>query len=39
MQQDGNKIKQLFRQSEKKALLKDCQAGLQEALKIFKVWA
>jgi hypothetical protein len=36
-QQEGNKIKQLFRQSEINALLKDCQAGSNEAFGIFKV--
>jgi hypothetical protein len=36
-QQEGNKIRQLFRQSEMNSLLKDCQAGLNEAFGIFKV--
>ncbi|KAJ7106020.1 hypothetical protein C8R44DRAFT_745667 [Mycena epipterygia] len=36
-QQDSNKIKQFLRQIEMNALLKECQAGLQEALDIFKV--
>ncbi|KAJ7107003.1 hypothetical protein C8R44DRAFT_858093 [Mycena epipterygia] len=35
--QDGNKIKHFFRQREMNTLLKDCQAGLEEALKFFKV--
>ncbi|KAJ7103925.1 hypothetical protein C8R44DRAFT_945403 [Mycena epipterygia] len=36
-QQDGNKIKYFFRQNEMNKLRKDCQAGLEEALKVFKV--
>ncbi|KAF7349919.1 hypothetical protein MVEN_01292600 [Mycena venus] len=36
-QQDGNKIKQLFRQGEMNALFKDCQAGLHQAFKLFKI--
>ncbi|KAJ7119692.1 hypothetical protein C8R44DRAFT_853775 [Mycena epipterygia] len=36
-QQDGNKIKQFFRQSEMNTLCKGCQAGLDEALQVFKV--
>jgi hypothetical protein len=36
-QQDGNRIKQFFRQGEMSALLKDCNAGLKEALDVFKV--
>ncbi|KAK7007654.1 ATPase-AAA-core domain-containing protein, partial [Favolaschia claudopus] len=36
-QQDGNKIKQLFRLAEGNSLLKDCQAGLAQAVKVFKV--
>ncbi|KAJ7131146.1 hypothetical protein C8R44DRAFT_904175 [Mycena epipterygia] len=36
-QQDGNRIKYFFRQNEMNKLRKDCQAGLEEALKVFKV--
>ncbi|KAF7344021.1 hypothetical protein MVEN_01691500 [Mycena venus] len=36
-QQEGNKIKQLFRQSEMNSLLKDCQIGLQQAMALFKI--
>ncbi|KAJ6603320.1 hypothetical protein DFH09DRAFT_1458747 [Mycena vulgaris] len=36
-QQDGNKIKQFFRQAEMNTLLKDCRAGLQQAVDVFKV--
>ncbi|KAK7042672.1 ATPase-AAA-core domain-containing protein, partial [Favolaschia claudopus] len=36
-QQDGNKIKQLFRIAEGNSLLKDCQAGLAQAVKVFKI--
>ncbi|KAJ7439091.1 hypothetical protein FB451DRAFT_1447390 [Mycena latifolia] len=36
-QQDSSKIKHFFRQSEMRALLKDCRAGLQQALDAFKV--
>ncbi|KAJ7831781.1 hypothetical protein B0H14DRAFT_3713155 [Mycena olivaceomarginata] len=36
-QQDGNKIKQLLRQSEMNALLKGCQDGLNHALEVFQV--
>ncbi|KAK7042660.1 ATPase-AAA-core domain-containing protein [Favolaschia claudopus] len=36
-QQDGNKIKQLFRLAEATALLKDCQAGLAQAIEGFQV--
>ncbi|KAJ7734805.1 hypothetical protein B0H16DRAFT_1766878 [Mycena metata] len=35
--QDGNKIKQFFRQSEVNRLLKECQAGVDQAIEIFKV--
>ncbi|KAJ7455843.1 hypothetical protein FB451DRAFT_1184133 [Mycena latifolia] len=35
-QQDGNKIKQLFRQTETKTLLAECRAGLQQAFDVFK---
>ncbi|KAJ7646451.1 P-loop containing nucleoside triphosphate hydrolase protein [Mycena polygramma] len=37
MQQDGNKFKQWFRQTEMNALLKDCRAGLQHAVEAFKI--
>ncbi|KAJ7085258.1 hypothetical protein C8R44DRAFT_752858 [Mycena epipterygia] len=36
-QQDGNKIRQLFRQSEMKTLLSDCHIGLQKVFNKFKV--
>ncbi|KAJ7107072.1 hypothetical protein C8R44DRAFT_323921 [Mycena epipterygia] len=36
-QQDGNKIKYFFRQNEMNTIRKDCQVGLDEALKVFKV--
>ncbi|KAJ7142538.1 hypothetical protein C8R44DRAFT_924127 [Mycena epipterygia] len=36
-QQDGNKIKFFFRQNEINKLHKNCRAGLEEALKVFKV--
>ncbi|KAJ7797980.1 hypothetical protein B0H14DRAFT_3546462 [Mycena olivaceomarginata] len=36
-QQEGNKIKQIFRQSETNTLFKECQAGLYEACGIFKI--
>ncbi|KAF7332974.1 ATPase-AAA-core domain-containing protein [Mycena venus] len=36
-QQEGNRIKQFFRQSEMNTLLKECRAGLQEALDMFKI--
>ncbi|KAJ7105682.1 hypothetical protein C8R44DRAFT_806652 [Mycena epipterygia] len=36
-QQDGNKIKHFFRHSEMNLLLKNCHAGLQEAIETFKV--
>ncbi|KAJ7162355.1 hypothetical protein C8R46DRAFT_955323 [Mycena filopes] len=35
IQQDGNKIKQFFRQSEANKLLKECQAGLDQAIGMF----
>ena len=38
-QQEGNKIKHLFRQSELKALFVNCQVGLNQACKIFKAWS
>ncbi|KAJ7816965.1 hypothetical protein B0H14DRAFT_2843845, partial [Mycena olivaceomarginata] len=37
VQQEGNKMKQIFRQSEMNTLLKECQAGLYEAFEIFKI--
>ncbi|KAF7358135.1 hypothetical protein MVEN_00861600 [Mycena venus] len=37
MQQEGNKIKQLFRQSEMNTLLKDCRAGLKNAFELFEI--
>ncbi|KAJ7134000.1 hypothetical protein C8R43DRAFT_1110272 [Mycena crocata] len=36
-QQYGGKIKSFFRQSEVNALLKSCQAGLQQAMQFFQV--
>ncbi|KAJ7105549.1 hypothetical protein C8R44DRAFT_745713 [Mycena epipterygia] len=36
-QQDGNKIKYFFRQNELNTLRKDCQMGLDKALKMFDV--
>ncbi|KAJ7101951.1 hypothetical protein C8R44DRAFT_746981 [Mycena epipterygia] len=36
--QDDNKIKHFFHQKEMNTLLKDCQAGLEEALKVFKIY-
>ncbi|KAJ6477714.1 hypothetical protein C8R45DRAFT_1157637 [Mycena sanguinolenta] len=38
-QQDGNKIKQLFRSNEAHKLLKDCEKELDEAKKVFEVGA
>ncbi|KAJ7482712.1 hypothetical protein FB451DRAFT_1442334 [Mycena latifolia] len=35
-QQDGSKIKDFFRQTEKKTLLGECRAGLQQAFEVFK---
>ncbi|KAJ7103935.1 hypothetical protein C8R44DRAFT_887424 [Mycena epipterygia] len=35
-QQDGNKIKYFFRQNEMNTLCKDCDAGLEEGLQVFK---
>ncbi|KAJ7728887.1 hypothetical protein B0H16DRAFT_1428417, partial [Mycena metata] len=35
--QDGNRIKQFFRQSEANGLLKDCHVGLDQAMDVFKV--
>ncbi|KAF7359963.1 ATPase-AAA-core domain-containing protein [Mycena venus] len=37
-QQEKNRIKQFFRQSEMATLLKGCHAGLEHALEAFKVW-
>ncbi|KAJ7724012.1 hypothetical protein B0H16DRAFT_1786551 [Mycena metata] len=37
IQQDGNKIRQFFRQSEVNKLLKDCHTGLNQANETFKV--
>ncbi|KAJ7722701.1 hypothetical protein B0H16DRAFT_1473225 [Mycena metata] len=37
IQQDGNKIRQFFRQSEVNKLLKDCHTGLDQAIESFKV--
>ncbi|KAJ7512131.1 P-loop containing nucleoside triphosphate hydrolase protein [Mycena galericulata] len=36
-QHDGNRIKGFFRQSEMSTLLKECRAGLQHALEVFKL--
>ncbi|KAF8188760.1 hypothetical protein K438DRAFT_1833268, partial [Mycena galopus ATCC 62051] len=36
-QQDGSKLKQLFRSNETNNLLKDCQAGLEQALEVFRI--
>ncbi|KAJ7094821.1 hypothetical protein C8R44DRAFT_749401 [Mycena epipterygia] len=36
-QQEGNKIKHFFRQSEMKALLSDCHTGLQKVFDLFKM--
>jgi hypothetical protein len=35
--QHGGKIKQFFRQSEMRRLLKECKAGLELAEEVFKV--
>ncbi|KAJ7113905.1 hypothetical protein C8R44DRAFT_881470 [Mycena epipterygia] len=37
VQQEGNKIKQFFRQSEMKTLLSDCHTGLQKVFDMFKM--
>ncbi|KAF8180485.1 hypothetical protein K438DRAFT_1768391 [Mycena galopus ATCC 62051] len=37
-QQEGNKIKQLFRAREINKLLRDCRAGLREAMEVFKIY-
>ncbi|KAJ7021010.1 hypothetical protein C8F04DRAFT_1274251 [Mycena alexandri] len=36
-QQEGHKIRQLFRQSELNGLLKECRAGLYQAMEAFKI--
>ncbi|KAJ7804177.1 hypothetical protein B0H14DRAFT_3154111 [Mycena olivaceomarginata] len=36
-QQKGNKVKNFFRQGEMSALLKECQAGLQQSFDFFKI--
>ncbi|KAJ7123640.1 hypothetical protein C8R44DRAFT_784133 [Mycena epipterygia] len=36
-QQDGNRIKHFFRQSEMNTLLKNCQVGLDQAQQMFKI--
>ncbi|KAJ7451382.1 hypothetical protein FB451DRAFT_1374414 [Mycena latifolia] len=36
-QQEKNRIKHFLRQSEMRMLLKDCRAGLQQALEVFKI--
>ncbi|KAJ7826882.1 hypothetical protein B0H14DRAFT_3144805 [Mycena olivaceomarginata] len=36
-QQDGNKIKHLFRNNEMQKLLKDCHAGLDQAVEVFVI--
>ncbi|KAJ7131144.1 hypothetical protein C8R44DRAFT_731410 [Mycena epipterygia] len=36
-QGDGNKIKYFFRRNEMNTLRKDCQVGLEEAVKVFEV--
>jgi hypothetical protein len=37
-QQESSRIKQFFRQGEMNTLLKGCHVGLEEALKVFKVY-
>jgi hypothetical protein len=37
MQQDGNKIKHLFHINDMQKLLKDCHAGLDQAVEVFEV--
>ncbi|KAF8137994.1 hypothetical protein K438DRAFT_1881062, partial [Mycena galopus ATCC 62051] len=37
MQQEGNKIKQLFQNNETKKLLKECQEGLAQAKEFFGI--
>ncbi|KAJ7354283.1 hypothetical protein DFH08DRAFT_984664 [Mycena albidolilacea] len=36
-QQDGRRFKHLFRHNEMNSLLKDCRAGLEEALNVFNI--
>ncbi|KAJ7232656.1 hypothetical protein B0H12DRAFT_189513 [Mycena haematopus] len=36
-QQNGNRLRHIFRQSEMNMLLKDCYAGLNEAVEVFKI--
>ncbi|KAJ7789043.1 hypothetical protein B0H14DRAFT_2627662 [Mycena olivaceomarginata] len=36
-QQDGNMIKHLFRNNELQSLLKDCHAGLDQAVEVFRI--
>ncbi|KAJ6483998.1 hypothetical protein C8R45DRAFT_999907 [Mycena sanguinolenta] len=36
-QQKGNRLRHFFRQSEMNMLLKDCHAGLNEAVEVFKI--
>jgi hypothetical protein len=36
-QQDASRIKRLFQQNTTKTLLKECEAGLQTTLAVFKV--
>ncbi|KAJ7744306.1 hypothetical protein B0H14DRAFT_2637294 [Mycena olivaceomarginata] len=36
-QQDGNRIKHLFRNNELQSLLKDCHAGLDQAVEVFRI--
>ncbi|KAJ7456242.1 hypothetical protein B0H11DRAFT_2244137 [Mycena galericulata] len=38
-QQEGNRIKKFFRQGEMNTLLKDCRAGIQQAVEAFKASA
>ncbi|KAJ6603330.1 hypothetical protein DFH09DRAFT_1068498 [Mycena vulgaris] len=38
-QQNGNKIKQFFRQAEMNTLLRKCRAGLQQAVDVFRIGA
>ncbi|KAJ7166866.1 hypothetical protein C8R46DRAFT_1219249 [Mycena filopes] len=37
IQQEGNKIKQFFHQAQANKLLKDCRAGLDQAIEVFTV--
>lgn len=39
VQQDRHKIKHLFRNNEMHSLLKDCCAGLDQAVEVFGVWS